>query len=321
MIANRINLRLRADRLPSGGKVRGAFLAAGRAGPIAALVLLAACGCRLPSWEGPVPRSLAASRQLSQRGINALERGDWEKAESLLNRAVEICPDDPDARRQYAETLWHRGAKAEALTQLHESIRHSSSDPALLVRAAEMELALGQTNEARRDVERAIDLDAKAPAAWAFRARLMRHLGQTRQALADYHRALGYDRSNPDILLEIAELHRALDQPQKALTALQALVDTYPVGEEPQRVLYLEGLAYMALRRFDDAVESFAAAARRDKPTAEILCGLGEAELASGRPGDARQALGQALTLDPNHAPSRAAWQQVELAQRASVTR
>ena len=40
-------------------------------------------GCRLPGTKGPVPRSLATSRQLCQEGVAAIERGQWEQAEQL----------------------------------------------------------------------------------------------------------------------------------------------------------------------------------------------------------------------------------------------
>ena len=50
-----------------------------------------------------------------------MERGDWKRAESLLSRAVTTYGADVDARRNYAETLRHRGALSEALAQLRRS--------------------------------------------------------------------------------------------------------------------------------------------------------------------------------------------------------
>ncbi len=101
----------------------------------------------------------------------------------------------------------------------------------------------------------------------------------------------------------MAELHRQLNQSQRALVALQSLADTYPLGEEPQHVSYLTGLAYAASGRHDDAVSSYRRAARHD-PTPEILFRLAEAELEVGRPLLAHEAATQALALDPRHEPS-----------------
>jgi tetratricopeptide (TPR) repeat protein len=142
----------------------------------------------------------------------------------------------------------------------------------------------------------------------------MRASGQQRQALADYLRALGYAPGDNKILLEVAELYRQLDQPERALQTLQVLADSYAPGEEPQQVLYLTGLAYTALGRHGDAVDSFSAALLRDKPTPEILYRLGEAELLAGRIDEAANVAQQALVLDPQHKPSRELQNRIELA-------
>ena len=75
-------------------------------------------GCRLPGRGGPVSRSVATCRQLSQQGIAALERGQPRQAEALLAKAVDTCSDDPEARRHYGEALWRSGARSEAVAQL-----------------------------------------------------------------------------------------------------------------------------------------------------------------------------------------------------------
>ena len=68
--------------------------------------IVAMGGCRLPGRDGPVSQSLATSRQLSHRGVNALEHGDAQGAASFLGEAVKSCPADPQARAHYAEALW-----------------------------------------------------------------------------------------------------------------------------------------------------------------------------------------------------------------------
>ena len=280
------------------------------------LLSLLLLGCRLPGGEGPVSRSLATCRQFSQQGIAAAERGQHQQAEGLLEKAVEACPIDPEARRYYAETLWHRGARHEAIAQLEEAGRLANEDAMLRVRLAEMYLAIGQMGRARRTVEQALDLNPKLSAAWAIRGRVKRVGGQPGQALADYQRSLGYAPDDQHLLLEIAELYRELNQPQRALATLHNLADTYSPGEEPQQVLYLTGLAYVALGRYEDGVESISAALVREEPTPELFYSLGEAELLAGRPVEAAAAARHALTLQPGHQPSRELLGRLELARR-----
>jgi tetratricopeptide (TPR) repeat protein len=280
----------------------------------ALLALLA--GCRLPGRDGPVSESLAECRRLSQQGVAELERGRQKEAEELLAKAVKTCSIDPEARRHYAEALWSRGARAEAVGQLEQAAPYCGADSAFWVRLAEMHLALGRIDEAGKCAQQALDLDPKSAAAWAVHARVMRSAGYPQQALADNLRTLGYAPQDRQILLEVAELYRELNQPERALQTLQTLSDTYAPGEEPAQVAYLTGLACLALGRYDNAVERLAEAIRRGPATPEMYCKLGEAHLMAGRPGEAAQAARQALVMAPQDASSRQLLERIETASR-----
>jgi tetratricopeptide (TPR) repeat protein len=269
------------------------------------MLTLATVGCQLPGGRGPMSRSLLASRQLCQQGVSAIEDGRWQQAEKLLAQAVQTCPEDPDARRQYADVLWHRDQQGQAIAQLEEACRLDINSASLRVRLAEVRLAVGQVELADRSVQSALDRNPKLAEAWAVRGRVMRAKGRLGQALGDYQRALGLSPEDRTVQLEIAELYGQLDQPQRALATLHDLADTYSPGEEPQQVLHLEGLAYAALERWDAAAESLSAACTRGQPTPEILFRLGRAELLAGRPAAAAAAAREALALDPRHQPSR----------------
>ncbi len=282
-----------------------------------AAMTLAMPACRFPGRDGPVPQALASCRHLSQQGAAALERGQPQQAEELLAKAVKSCPIDAEARSRYAEALWQGGSRQQAVDQLEEAAKLAPEDAALQVRLCEMHLAMGQIEAARRSAEKAIERSPRLAAAWAARARVMRAIGQPQQALADCHRALGYEPDNRQALAEAAELYRQTGQPQRALQTLQTLAETYPSGEEPQRVLHLMGMAHLALGRYDDAVESLALATTRESPNAEIFYRLGEAQWLAGRPAAAAGAAEQALTLQPTHALSRDLLHRVELAQQS----
>ena len=282
--------------------------------------LLAACaagvGCRFRGLDGPVPRSLVLSRQLSQQGVSAMERGNWVRADDLLAQAVKVFPQDPDAHFHYAKVLWHRGDRAPAWEQLDKALKLSPDDPKLLLHAAQMRISMDQVSEAGELVERAIDADSKNPAVWALRGRLRRKAGDLREALADFHRALGYRGDDRETLMEVAEVYRQLNQPQRALATLQTLADTYPPGEEPPQVLYLTGLAYSALGRHAEAVDCLLLVRDRDPASTEALYRLAEAQLKAGRADEARQTAVQLQAVDPGHAGGAALIERIELAHR-----
>ena len=97
------------------------------------------------------------------------------------------------------------------------------------------------------------------------------------------------------------------------------MAETYSPGEEPGQVLYLMGSAYLALGRYDEAVENLTAAVTRGKPTPEMYCRLGEAQLAAGRPEEAGAAVQQALKLQPKYKAGAELLQRIEVARRPSA--
>ena len=245
-----------------------------------------------------------------------MERGDYASAETLLGDAVKICPQDLDARRQYAEALWQRGERELAIEHVVKALLQSPDDLQLAIRAGEMQLAMGRLDDARHMADQVLDQNPAEPRAWTLRGRIFQSLGEPDRALADYHRALEFRRDDRETLLATAELYRTLNKPQRALATLTRLRESYGPLEEPQQVLYLQGLALAALGRNDDAGDCFALALERGPPNTELLYRYAEAQLATGRRIEADRTLEQALVLDPTHGPSRALRQHIDLAAR-----
>lgn len=282
-----------------------------------ALLLTLLCvlpaGCKLANpWTGT--DSVARCRELSQEGLAAIERQDWTSAEARFDEAIKACPVDPEARRYYSEALWNRGDHHAALSQLHEAIRLAPSDPALHLRLAELALETGEFETAQREVNEALDLEPTLASAWTIRGRIMSQMGRLEQALADFHRALRYEPENFSALYGAAEAYRAMDRNDRALGALRQLVELFPPGEEPQDVLYLTGMSYLALNRYSEARGIFAQAMRRGPPSAELYARIAEAELMSGNTLAANQHVQAALEINPQHASARAVRERIALA-------
>ena len=211
-------------------------------------LLSCAFGCRL-TGRGEMTHQLAACRTLSQRGVAAIEAQRWDEAETLMSEAVEACPSDVDAKRYYAEALWHRGKRAEAIAQLKVVANSLPDDAAVRVRLGEMLLAGGHLSSAYEQAEAAVDLAPNKGGVWTFRARVLKKKGLLQRALADYQRSLAYRPDDREVLFETAEIYRQLNKPHEALAVLNSLSDTYPLGEEPAEVVRLRDLALAAQGR------------------------------------------------------------------------
>ena len=109
---------------------------------------LSSSGCRGLMKRGPVPDAVAASRSLSAQGLTALNGGDWQQAELLFEQAIEACPTDVTARREYAELLWQRGKADAALAQIDKAGLLDPEEAEIHVRAGSMYLTMGKTEPA-----------------------------------------------------------------------------------------------------------------------------------------------------------------------------
>lgn len=233
-----------------------------------ALVLMAACpGCRLVRSRGPVPPELAATRRLCNEGLSAVDQRDLIRAEGLFEKAVKNCPLDVDARRLYADVLWKRGQRMEALSQVSRALQLSPEDVGLAIDGGRMYLELGLFDDVERLSGTAIRLAPRSVDAWHLRGQLALARGQAEVALADLHKALAIAPDDRDVLLDTAEAYRRLDRPQRALATLAILGESYGPNQVPGRVLLLEGIAQESLGREADAAESYRrAVARGDAP-------------------------------------------------------
>jgi tetratricopeptide (TPR) repeat protein len=284
---------------------------------LAALPLTMAVGCG--TFGRRASDGAVSARQLSLQGLEAIEQGRWQEAESYFSRAVEAHPADERAHRHLAEAQWQRGAADEAIQHMEEAARLSGGDADVLVRLGGMYLAQGDLVRAMNKADDAVRIDRSAAGAWALKGDVLRQQGERQQALAAYHRALSHQEHFPAVQLAAAELYRELNRPQRTLGTLQSLSDQYPPGQQPQQVLYLQGLALKSLGRHHDAVEMLASASRRGPAAPELLYQLAEAQMLAGDPANARMALSQALALAPQHGPSLRLQSQLD-AERQSVS-
>ena len=282
--------------------------------------LATSVGCRAFRCQEVSDEAIAATRQLSLQGMDAQQRGRWDQAESLFAQAVITCPRDERARCGYAESLWHRGAREQAVTHMEEAVRLSGHDPERLVQLGHMYREQGDLSRAGNLAARAIHANPQLASAWALRGEVERASGQRTEALASFHRALSLQPHFPPVQLAVAEIYAAENRPQQALATLQALEASFPPGQGPVDLMVRQSRALCSLGRYPDALRKLTTAAERVNPSADLLCELAQTQLLAGETSAAQLTLSAALARDPRHPGCLALEQRLGAPQGALAT-
>jgi tetratricopeptide (TPR) repeat protein len=90
------------------------------------------------------------------------------------------------------------------------------------------------------------------------------------QAKNDYYRALSLSPNNREILPELAAVQMDCGHPELALAAWQNLQEFFPKGAEPTDLLCGKAEVFIALRRFDEAVNCLEIVRQREPERHEI---------------------------------------------------
>lgn len=260
-------------------------------------------GCA-SGWRRPAADTAVLSRQLSLRGVDAVADERWGDAENWFRQAIETCPANEQARRQFADILWKQGRRAEALGEMEEAVRLSGGDATMMVELGRMYLDQGYPEHAERQVRRALQLQPQLAPAWALLGDVAAQQQRLDEALTHYHRALSYQPDYVAVQTATAQLYRRQGRPRRALSTLDAIAERRGPNAVPQEVLVIRGLALQELGRLDEAVETLASAVPQGPPNSDLYYQLAQAHWAAGDPSSARLAAQEALRLSPQHPSS-----------------
>lgn len=252
----------------------------------AAAILILPGACQWTKPFKPLSPTVFRSSQLSRMGNAAMEQGDWEEAEKRLDEAVKLNKKDTELRRHYAEALWIRGKRDEALEQLNEAIRRGGSDNALLnIALAEKYLILDNPQSAHRFADKAVSLAPREYRGWALRGKanwLLAEMESRKNPAApivseqlynaknDYYRALSLSPDNRDLLPELAAIQMRCRQPEHALATWQHLERFFPKDSVPADLLRGKAESYVALGQINEALNCLHQARRIEPESPEI---------------------------------------------------
>jgi tetratricopeptide (TPR) repeat protein len=111
---------------------------------------------------------------------------EWEHAEVLLNRAVDLYPDLLEARTDRARFYWGRGFLIQALEDYNEAKRIAPNDYWIAMDMGNLLMEMNRRSQALEEFNRAIEINPGEYLPYIFTAGLMDDLGDHDGALNHY---------------------------------------------------------------------------------------------------------------------------------------
>ncbi|MFO8155639.1 MAG: type IV pilus biogenesis/stability protein PilW [Pseudomonadota bacterium] len=196
----------------------------------AVVAVLALGGCASLVGEDPAEQAAAENTRL---GLAYMERGEPERAEESLKRALEHDPDHVDAHHYLGELQRRQGAFGRAEEHYRRALALDDDDPALHNNHGVLLCARGDAEAAARAFER-----AAADRDYDRRARALENAGDCHLGVGDpaeaaefYRRSLDLDRGHEGPSIGLARARFMAGDRKGAEAALEEHVARW--GEGP----------------------------------------------------------------------------------------
>lgn len=226
---------------------------------------------------------------------------ETDLAEESLQKAIQIDPENNDARLKLAELYYHLGMLVECNTALDEALKIKNFNPtAHLIRA----FCLKEANDTigmLRMLQLVIDQNPKEKKAYL-------ELGYFYQerlnplAIQYYQNALNIDPRDKEINYNLAKLYQDLGDLDASIQQYNTIL-TF----DPQNVLAFNNIGYINLfylDNYDEAIAYFTKAIDIDPKFINAVCNRGVAFELSKNYANARNDFNACIDIDPNFDPA-----------------
>jgi tetratricopeptide (TPR) repeat protein len=237
----------------------------------------------------------------ARRATEAFAQGRYQQTIVQGRQALERGHTTTDLLMTLARAYDHVGRPLEA-AGAWERAAQIRPDPAALLGAAAAWRAAGRLSEAQVALSRARQ-SAPSDAEISYQLGIVNMaLGHLAQAEGDLRDALTMEPASPRVLTALGRLALLRGAPDEAQTLLRQAIATDDSYAEAHSEL---GRALLARRALPEAIKELERARRLGADGADVLLALGMAYHATGRRQQAREALRQALAINPGDAEAQ----------------
>ena len=217
-----------------------------------------------------------------------------------------LCILPPDVAGQSARAHLERGARHLERREADPAIRELKSAVALDSKSARAHMLLGQAYlakgfpefiaEAKAELQQALELEPQLLWARFYLAKIHFDLGRYEKAKIELDRAMQQQPNTSHVLSLLGEVERRLGNPERAADLEKKALAVDPAMTPAH---YYLALAYLDLKREDDALRELESAVRSSYVTPEIYIELGSLYVRKGERASAAEQFRKAIALDP----------------------
>lgn len=231
-------------------------------------------------------------------GIVYYNQGDLQTARTWLNRHLTAHDENLQARKLLAATFLRLDLASDAIALLERGLKQAPDDPQLLLLLGNAHLRVRQPAEASEFLQRAARNAPQDPRVLGQLAISQLARGRNEEALAALNTTLDLDADGAVLGYILAFAHLRTGEFDEALKVAQKLRGSFP---ESALAINLEGGAYAALGRLEEAQASFAAVLAIDPQFHEARANLAALKAQGGDLKAAEAEYRAILRSDQNH--------------------
>ena len=235
---------------------------------------------------------------LNERAYARMQLGRYAEAHEDLRRAVALQPTNADYQASLGYVLWKVGRPAEAIAAERAALKLSDTNSTAHYQLGRFLLLGGDPknlSEAATHLRRALELDPRRSEVRFDLLTAYRALGDQPNAIAQLNLLQDARPADPRVTYADALLASDRGDMNAAINSFRETLRLDPTLVGAQQDL---GLAFLKLKRWPEAIETFADMARRQTDSVEAAYFHALALFNAGRVPDAEREARRALRLD-----------------------
>lgn len=253
------------------------------------------------------PDAVARATELTASGVNEQKAGNFDAAEALYRKALNLCPDYGHALHFLGVVHHQRGRHDEAARLIEKAVAQIPDYADCHSNLGAVRMALDDVEAAAASLRRALELDPRNVSYLGNLAAALKKLEDWKGAAACYEQAIAIAPDSPDYYKRLGDMYSARREHEATLAPFQRYLELVPDDADVHN-----NLAY-AMERLDlleEAEKHYRRACELAPEAPELLHNLGTVLRKLDRSDEAKEFFDRAYSADPetwNHLANLAA--------------